>query len=88
MIQKERINVLNKEETQARRYVLYWMQASQRSEYQPCAKAEEWDVGAKRNNAWREVRSKLGDLPGRARPEDGYPRVTHPGFCLTNKIIH
>jgi len=33
MIQKERINVLNKEETQARRYVLYWMQASQRSEY-------------------------------------------------------
>lgn len=33
MIQKERINVLNKEETQARRYVHHGVQASQISEY-------------------------------------------------------
>jgi len=33
MIQKERIKVLNRKEIKKGRYVLYWMQASQRAEY-------------------------------------------------------
>lgn len=33
MIQKERVKILNKNATQNRTYVLYWMQASQRMEY-------------------------------------------------------
>jgi deoxyribodipyrimidine photo-lyase len=33
MIQKERIQALNVKETKRGRYVLYWMQASQRTEY-------------------------------------------------------
>ena len=33
MIQNERIKTLNKKEVKKRRYVLYWMQASQRAEY-------------------------------------------------------
>ena len=33
MIQKERVKALNKKETRKGAYVLYWMQASQRSEY-------------------------------------------------------
>ena len=33
MIQKERIKVLNKKDIKKGRYVLYWMQASQRAEY-------------------------------------------------------
>jgi len=33
MIQKERVKALNKKETRKGTYVLYWMQASQRSEY-------------------------------------------------------
>jgi len=33
MIQKERTKVLNKKETKKGKYVLYWMQASQRAEY-------------------------------------------------------
>ena len=33
MIQKERVKVLNREEIKRGRYVLYWMQASQRTEY-------------------------------------------------------
>ncbi len=33
MIQKERVKVLNRKEMKKGRYVLYWMQASQRSEY-------------------------------------------------------
>ena len=33
MIQKERIKALNKKEVKKRTYVLYWMQASQRTEY-------------------------------------------------------
>jgi deoxyribodipyrimidine photo-lyase len=33
MIQKERIKALNKKEVKKGTYVLYWMQASQRAEY-------------------------------------------------------
>ena len=33
MIQKERIKALNKKELKKGEYVLYWMQASQRAEY-------------------------------------------------------
>ncbi|MDH4272936.1 MAG: deoxyribodipyrimidine photo-lyase, partial [Candidatus Aminicenantes bacterium] len=33
MIQKERVRPLNNEKEKSRDYVLYWMQASQRSEY-------------------------------------------------------
>ena len=33
MIQKERVETLNNKEMKKRRYVLYWMQASQRAEY-------------------------------------------------------
>jgi hypothetical protein len=33
MVQKERIKALNKKEMKKGAYVLYWMQGSQRSEY-------------------------------------------------------
>jgi len=33
MIQKERIKPLNEKKIRKRKYVLYWMQASQRAEY-------------------------------------------------------
>jgi deoxyribodipyrimidine photo-lyase len=35
MIQRERVKLLNKKEVKKGEYVLYWMQASQRVEYNP-----------------------------------------------------